>query len=60
MYYLSVLRLRKLSPINEINEVYEVFVPVSSLSPHCDTGILFEFLIFINRLVFIKCKMLLF
>ncbi|VVC40089.1 Hypothetical protein CINCED_3A010372 [Cinara cedri] len=30
-------RLRKLSPINEITEVYEVFVPVSSISPSCDT-----------------------
>lgn len=30
-------RLRRLSTINETNEVYEVFVPVSSLSPPCDT-----------------------
>ncbi|XP_050535243.1 sorting nexin-29 [Daktulosphaira vitifoliae] len=30
-------RFRKLSPINESNEVYEFFVPVTSLSPHCDT-----------------------
>lgn len=39
MYFVDQLRLRKLSPINEMSEVYEVFVPVSSLSPHCDTGI---------------------
>jgi len=30
-------RLRKLSPINERTEAYEVFVPISSLSPPCDT-----------------------
>lgn len=35
----SYFRLRKLSPINETTEVYEVFVPVSTLSPPCDTGI---------------------
>lgn len=35
MYY---LRLRKLSTINENTDSYEVFVPVSSLSPPCDTG----------------------
>ncbi|KAL5234452.1 hypothetical protein ACI65C_001862 [Semiaphis heraclei] len=30
-------RLRKLSTINENTDSYEVFVPVSSLSPPCDT-----------------------
>lgn len=47
MYLISVvclnvlfvfLSLRKLSPINEMPEV---FVPVSSLTPLCDTGIKF-------------------
>lgn len=44
IFYLMFSRLRNsLSPIQEITDVYEVFVPVSSLSPPCDTGILFQF-----------------
>lgn len=41
-----------LSTIQEISDVYEVFVPVSSLSPPCDTGIVFQFLLAPLKLCF--------